>query len=232
MSKVIRIPKSVFLRLQNHAEPLVDTPANVIEKLLDFYEKNNEEIDMINETEVNGYKKEDETLDFNIFLAPASRKNIKATITNSVSTSIAQKYLNSEQLKSLSEALGDGSSFNCWAMTENSSSYYRTMKKNDYVLFKITGSGYFNYIGRVIYKFKNGDIGQDLWNITPGKPWNLIFILDDIVPIKIDRIKLVEAFGYKSNYDVPGFRRVAEDHLKIMLDKYGSTKKMVDQLGE
>jgi hypothetical protein len=35
---VIRIPDPVFHRLQAFATPLVDTPATVIEKLLDFYE--------------------------------------------------------------------------------------------------------------------------------------------------------------------------------------------------
>lgn len=38
MSRVIRIPESTFQRLQKLAAPLVDTPASVIEKLLDFYD--------------------------------------------------------------------------------------------------------------------------------------------------------------------------------------------------
>ena len=38
MSKVVRIPESVFQRLQKLATPLVDTPANVIERLLDYYD--------------------------------------------------------------------------------------------------------------------------------------------------------------------------------------------------
>lgn len=38
MMPVVRIPDELFERLQNHAKPFVDTPASVIEKLLDFYE--------------------------------------------------------------------------------------------------------------------------------------------------------------------------------------------------
>lgn len=38
MMPVIRIPDSVYERLQRHATPFVDTPATVIEKLLDAYE--------------------------------------------------------------------------------------------------------------------------------------------------------------------------------------------------
>lgn len=37
--KVIRISNSIFTRLQGIAEPLTDTPASVIERLLDFYEQ-------------------------------------------------------------------------------------------------------------------------------------------------------------------------------------------------
>ncbi|WP_039895314.1 T4SS efffector SepA family protein [Lyngbya sp. PCC 8106] len=40
MSKVIRISNQIFTRLQEIAEPLTDTPASVIERLLDFYEEN------------------------------------------------------------------------------------------------------------------------------------------------------------------------------------------------
>ncbi|MDL1969821.1 MAG: hypothetical protein LWW94_02390 [Candidatus Desulfofervidaceae bacterium] len=38
MSRVIRISESIFQRLQKLAVPLVDTPASVIEKLLDYYD--------------------------------------------------------------------------------------------------------------------------------------------------------------------------------------------------
>lgn len=38
MTKVIRINSQVFERLQKYAVPLVDTPASVIEKLLDFHD--------------------------------------------------------------------------------------------------------------------------------------------------------------------------------------------------
>jgi len=40
LSKVIRISQSIFERLQKLAVPLEDTPADVIERLLDFYDAN------------------------------------------------------------------------------------------------------------------------------------------------------------------------------------------------
>ncbi len=44
MSPVIRISDAIFKRLQEHATPLVDTPATVIEKLLDFYDRSDKTI--------------------------------------------------------------------------------------------------------------------------------------------------------------------------------------------
>lgn len=41
MTEVIRISESIFQRLQVLATPLVDTPASVVEKLLDFYDAHN-----------------------------------------------------------------------------------------------------------------------------------------------------------------------------------------------
>ena len=42
MSQVIRVPESIYIRLEKHANGF-DTPGNVIEKILNFYEKNSVE---------------------------------------------------------------------------------------------------------------------------------------------------------------------------------------------
>ena len=52
MSKVIRISESIFRRLQGLAVPLEDTPASVIERLLDFYDSH----------ENGGYQEADHTI--------------------------------------------------------------------------------------------------------------------------------------------------------------------------
>src|SRR5258705_5965451 len=41
MSPVVRIPEESYQRLQKLATPFVDSPASVIDRLLDFYEKKN-----------------------------------------------------------------------------------------------------------------------------------------------------------------------------------------------
>lgn len=40
MTQMVRLPDSLFARLQAHATPFVDTPADVIERMVDFYERN------------------------------------------------------------------------------------------------------------------------------------------------------------------------------------------------
>lgn len=45
MSETIELPDPLFQRLQDHAEPLVDTPASVIRRVLDFYERHEEDTD-------------------------------------------------------------------------------------------------------------------------------------------------------------------------------------------
>lgn len=58
MSPVIRISDEIFQRLQKHATPLVDTPATVIEKILDYCE-NGEIIEsrkITKSTEINSNK--------------------------------------------------------------------------------------------------------------------------------------------------------------------------------
>ena len=56
MMPVIRVPDDVFHRLQKLAEPLVDTPASVIERLLDLQERipATQVIDRREKTESNG----------------------------------------------------------------------------------------------------------------------------------------------------------------------------------
>lgn len=229
MSKVIRIPEPIFLRLQQHAEPLVDSPITVIERLLNFYEEHNKTERSKMKTIVSNSTVIDKK-ETDVFLAPASSENIKRSITNTVDLTLAKKHLTPQQYEGLLNSLNGESNFHCWAMTENSRPYYRVMKAGDKVVFKITGSGRFNLVGDVIYKFENEEIGNEIWDVVPGEPWSLIFILDKITPINIDRIKFVQAFGYKPNYDVPGFRRIAQKHLSRTIAEHGSLEELIKNL--
>jgi negative regulator of replication initiation len=45
MSKVIRVSDDAYTRLKNLAEPFVDSPSDVVERLLDFHEQSNRSLD-------------------------------------------------------------------------------------------------------------------------------------------------------------------------------------------
>ena len=90
MSKVIRISDGIFKRLQDHGTPLVDTPASVIERLLDYYEANRstEQDTRVTQSEppsgVNTLRPE------GFYLAPGNLENMEATVLQSYPTSQAR----------------------------------------------------------------------------------------------------------------------------------------------
>ena len=45
MSKVIRVSDDAYRRLKNLAEPFVDSPSDVVERLLDFHERSSKSLD-------------------------------------------------------------------------------------------------------------------------------------------------------------------------------------------
>lgn len=225
MSKVVRISDEAFSRLQQLAEPLVDTPSSVIDKLLDKYEssltqnKSNEPMNkhVSNSTE-------------SLFLVPADKSNIKLSIQKRVKVKDAIRFLSSKEKKKLETILVHDESFNCWAMTESNQSTFKSMKEGDRVLLSEKGTGKFNYTGIVKGKIESKSLGNNLWSFTPGKPWSLIYVLDNIKPVNIDKQKMVKILGYKENYWVPGVIRVQEENLKLALTNYGNINSMLNLL--
>ena len=214
MSKVIRISEETFTRLQEISEPLVDTPARVIARLLDHYsgvtpEKVEKTMGTANSINAQG-----------LFLAPASQENIHETILNAVSLDYARGYLNPDQLETMAKALPSEDSFHCWAMTKNSRSRFDSMLVGDMVLFTSKGSGKFSYSAKVVHKLESLSLGEALWSIVPGLPWELIYFLDDIKSINIPKEKLIRALGYSPGFVVPGIIRVDSSRIVRALGKF------------
>lgn len=223
MSRVIRVSDEVYERLQQLAEPFVDTPSAVIARLLDQAEVPNVET------------KEDQMITLStdapgVFLAPASTENIKATLINKVTLDQVRPHVDADTLQRLEEALGGASSFGLWAMTVTKAAQFRKMKPGAYVLFAETDTGYFTRFGRVIFKFKSDTLGGELWNVTPRQPWTLIYALDDITRIRVRKPEIVSEFGYEPNFAVPGVIAVRDEGLAKVLQKYGSVTEFVDSL--
>ena len=227
MSKVIRISDETFSRLQNLAEPLVDTPASVIEKLLDEYEstlsknKSGEKMESYNPKS-----------NHNLFLVPADKSNIKQSIKKKVNLNDASNYLSSTDENKLNSILGSQNSFNCWAMTESNRSTFDQMEKGDYVLLTVKGTGKFNYVGQIKGKLESESLGNKLWSFTPGKPWSLIYIIDNLQAVDINKKEMVQTLSYSSKYPVYGVIRVQDQNLNPALEEYGEIETMINSLNK
>lgn len=229
MSKVIRVSDEVFTRLQRLAEPFVDTPSDVIETLLDDHDERFEgtEMDSSVPRETEGREAEGGP---QLFLIPASRENANKTLEGSVSFDFAARFLDQDQVDQLEQALGGQTLFRCWAMTENSRSYWEAMNVEDIVLITVKGTGKFNFEARVATVLDSERLGEELWPVVPGEPWNLIYVLQDVKKIEIEKAKLVQSLGFSDKYVVPGTIRVDPDRLRAATERYGSLDELLAEL--
>jgi hypothetical protein len=214
MSKVIRISEEIFTRLQEISEPLVDTPASAIARLLDHYSGTLPE-----KVEVNNMGSLISINAQGLFLAPASQENIHATLLNAKPIEFARDYLSPEEFETMKNALSGKDSFHSWAMTKNSRSRFDAMLIGDMVLFTSKGSGKFSYSATVVHKVENLHLGEALWSVVPGLPWELIYFLDNVQRINIPKEKLIRILGYNPGYVVPGIIRVDPPRIVKALGK-------------
>jgi hypothetical protein len=168
----------------------------------------------------------------NLFLVPASLENVKKTIASGVSINAAEQFLNSSQLESLKKVLGNKKTFNCWDMTESLRPVFESMEKDDTVLLTVKSTGSFNYVASIIHKLESERLGDYLWSYIPGRPWKLIYVLDRIIPIEINKGRLVSTLGYKHNDAVAGSRRVRDEYLNKILGEYGSIPHFLKSFAE
>jgi len=225
MSKVIRISDSIFSRLQQHSTPLVDTPASVIERMIEYYEQQNKPnsgIPVSNTIVGAG--------EVGLYLAPASDENLQATIVGSKQIKIAKENLPEKQYEALVQALKGNTKFKCWAMTKNRRSRFDAMKKGDWVLFTSKGTGRFTYSGRVAHKQESLSLGRALWSVVPGSPWELIYFLGDVTSINVPKESLVSALGYSDDYVVPGINRVSSARTQAVIERFGSVPEFLSKL--
>lgn len=224
MSKVIRIEDEIFGRLQNHAEPFVDTPSSVIEKLLNYYESSQSQPEMAH-AHTSQDRKENPVR--NIFLAPASDENIQKTIRGSVRLTSIAHLLSEEERQVLQSSTKNTEALKCWAMTEGSRSKFNEMAPGDLVLFTAKDSGRFQYSGEVVSKIDSERLGKHLWDFVPTKPWKLVYFLDNIQAININKTRLIAALGYNKNYVVPGITKVNPIARDTVLAQYGTIESFI-----
>lgn len=261
MSKVIRISEETFIRLQEHAEPLVDTPATVIERMLDYYERQqrksenlrgpqNQQLRSMNvklESHLSKHLLADAVLnepfgDFeypvitpSLFLAPASKDHVEATVTRTVPYAKAERLILPRQRIQLKRAIEDASTFHCYGMSESNRSVFELMRPGDYVLITVTRSGQFNFLARVVTKFESEQLGRELWPVEDGSDdrdtLSLIYAIEDIQEVTIEKAKLNKALGYSQKYALKAAMRVDPKRLEPHLVRFGSVEGLLWDLG-
>jgi len=235
MNKNILIKNELYDKLKSLAEPFKDTPSSVIERIMDFYEKhhkskvNEEKYHLHHDSDL--YKPSTANKQ-NVYLAPASNENIKSTIRKAVSLNDVKRYFSEVEFLKISKALNGRTEFNCWAMTKAKKSIYNSMQKGDDVFLTIKNTGRFNYWGRILYKFYNKNMGDYIWGVVPGDPWEYIYLLENIKAININKEALVKSFGFKSNYAVYGLVKIKPNRMEKALNIYGSIESMVEKMNK
>lgn len=157
-----------------------------------------------------------------LFLAPASGENLESTVRKSVYLKDIESRLDLATLTKLRAILSESSSFRCWAMTSPRRSFFNKMRAGDLVLFTPRGTGRFKYQARVSAKLESQPLGDLLWTVVPGKPWSLIYFLEDVKSVEIGKQRLIAELGYNPTFDVPGITPVDSSKLRAAIVRHGS----------
>jgi len=154
-----------------------------------------------------------------VFLVPADRSNLEASIEGAVSYELIVEHLpdSANQIRRLSGIGG----IHCWAMTNHRSKEFEFMQPGDDVLFSESGTGKFTHYGQVIYKTKSQNLGKALWPYKPAGEWENIYFLRNIQKLDVNKEELVVKLGYEPTFKVPGVIHIKEDRLAQFEQKFG-----------
>lgn len=97
-------------------------------------------------------------------------------------------------------------------------------------MFSEKGSERFTYKGTTTFKVQCRSLGEALWPFIPGSPWEYIYFLTDVSPIKLPKRSLLNGLGYAHNFALQGSTRVTKERLEKILDQFGDIPKWLDYL--
>lgn len=217
----IRISEATFRQLEEIARPFTDTPDTVIARLLD------------QQSSRNGTKGNLSTSAFakrGLYLAPASRENIQASIDKPVVRADIAYVLDDRSAARLDEAIGDRATFHCWAMTRARRAMFNRMRRGDVVLLALKGTGRFQFRATVAGKLECEALGSRLWPFRNGLPFSLIYVFDQVMHISVSKAALVRELGFKPDFVVPGVIRVDDQQLAAAEKRYGGLDELLNAL--
>lgn len=167
----------------------------------------------------------------NLYLVSASPENLNTTLLGSVHLNDVANFLSSSQQLLIASTLDGADSFHCWAMTKNLRNHFSLMEIGDVVLISEHRTGQFNYAARVIGKLENENLGNHLWPLSYENPWKLIYLLDNITKVAVNKPKLLTELGYNPTDAVQKSRRVRDAAVTRVTEKYGSIPAFLTAIG-
>src|SRR4051812_26988539 len=123
-----------------------------------------------------------------LFISPASPANARKSLQSPVDRHEVEKALRDRaKYDSLIGDIGKGRPAYCWAARESKEGIFRKMRKGDEVLFSVTGSGRFDYFGRISSTFESEGFAVAFWQDDSLKDWRFIFFLKEVRQIDLPK---------------------------------------------
>jgi hypothetical protein len=107
-------------------------------------------------------------------------------------------------------------------MTTAKRGSFNKMRPGDTVLFTTRRTGRFTYKAVVTGKLESKTLGHLLWPETAKESWSLIYLLEKVRRINLDKEPLVCEFGYERSFPVYGITRVQDERVRLALERRGS----------
>ncbi|QZA89515.1 hypothetical protein K0C01_05125 [Salinarchaeum sp. IM2453] len=160
-----------------------------------------------------------------LFIAPASKgtetpyQHLQMTVNSQVDKNIVKNHTK----------LGDKAASRLWGVTSGKIDHWNKIQPNDWILFYVSDNQ-IECAAKVSATEHNPDLSQALWDDYlhptgsdhPTEPWDYLIHLSERKSLDLTAGKLREELGYSSNYDFPGFSRVATFRQQKLRKKYGS----------
>jgi hypothetical protein len=169
----------------------------------------------------------------NLFLAPASSKNISYSIDNPVRPQLLEAHLSSTSFNAILASYASRKQIYCWGMSEGSRGCFRHMQPKDIVLLSVRGTGKFAYEASIALTMEcPSGFSRALWPFEPNAPWPLVYFLNTPIKRSINKSAFVEALGYAPPDRVQKVRRVKPEYLQAIASRYGSISRAIDEYDE
>ena len=150
---------------------------------------------------------------------PYSRKHHKDTIEKLVPKN---KIISFEKGNEIQKILKD-ENYACWGVTnaKNNSNLkkWEKMKTGDVCL--MYRDKIFFSAGKIITRFKNKELSEDLWGLNKdGLPWENMFLIDEIKKISIPIHILNNLMNYSPNFILQGYSTYSESISEKILAEF------------